>query len=41
MDLAKSFRDIYHFVDVTIERLRALLERDKYRKGERIIQQGE
>ena len=26
MDLAKSFRDIYHIEDVTIERLQALLE---------------
>ena len=32
MDLAKSFRDIYHIEDVTIERLQALLEREKYRK---------
>ncbi len=41
MDLAKSFRDIYHIEDVTIERLQAHLEREKYRKGDRIIQQGE
>ena len=41
MDLAKSFRDIYHIENVTIERLQALLEREKYRKGDRIIQQGE
>lgn len=41
MDLAKSFRDIYHIEDSTIEQLRLHLTREKYSKGEKIIRQGE
>ena len=40
MDLAQSFRDIYHIEDTTIERLTQHLERAKYPKGSRIIEQG-
>lgn len=41
MDLAESFRAIYHIEDSTIERLKSCLECEKYNKGDRIIQQGE
>lgn len=41
MDLAQSLRDIYPIKDTTIERFTQSLERTKYNKGCRIIQQGE
>lgn len=40
MDLAKSFRKIYHIEDATLERLQASLSRKTFVKGERIITQG-
>lgn len=40
MDLAKSFRKIYHIEDSTLERLHTLLTLKEYAKGERIISQG-
>lgn len=40
MDLAKSFRKIYHIEDATLERLQALLSHKTFVKGERIITQG-
>ena len=40
MDLAQSFRAIYHIEDSTIALLKQALERVKYNKGNRIIQQG-
>lgn len=40
MDLAKSFRKIYHIEDSTLERLQASLSRKTFAKGERIITQG-
>ena len=40
MDLAKSFRKIYHIEDVTLEHLQASLSRKTFVKGERIITQG-
>lgn len=39
-DIAQAFRDIYHIEDATIERLKLLLEYEKYSKGTRIVQQG-
>lgn len=41
MDLAKSFRKIYHIEDSTLERLQASLSRKAFAKGERIITQGD
>lgn len=41
MDLAKSFRKIYHIEDSTLERLQASLSRKVFAKGERIITQGD
>ncbi|MBQ2370337.1 MAG: Crp/Fnr family transcriptional regulator [Muribaculaceae bacterium] len=41
MDLAKSFRKIYHIEDSTLERLQASLSRKTFAKGERIITQGD
>ena len=41
MNLAESFRTIYSIEDATIERLTEALTLEKYRKGERIIQQGQ
>ena len=40
MDLAKSFRKIYHIEDATLERLQASLSHKTFVKGERIITQG-
>ena len=40
MDLAKSFRKIYHIEDATLERLQTSLNRETFVKGERIITQG-
>lgn len=40
MDLAKSFRKIYHIEDSSLERLQASLSRKTFAKGERIITQG-
>lgn len=40
MDLAKSFRKIYHIEDATLERLQASLSHNTFVKGERIITQG-
>ena len=40
MDLAKSFRKIYHIEDATLERLQASLSRKTFVKGEQIITQG-
>ena len=40
MDLAKSFRKIYHIEDATLARLQASLSRKTFVKGERIITQG-
>ena len=40
MDLAKSFRKIYHIEDATLEHLHASLSRKTFVKGERIITQG-
>ena len=40
MDLAKSFRKIYHIEEATLERLQASLSRKTFVKGERIITQG-
>lgn len=40
MDLAKSFRKIYHIEDATLEHLQASLSRKTFVKGERIITQG-
>lgn len=40
MDLAKSFRKIYHIEDATLERLHASLSRKTFIKGERVITQG-
>lgn len=40
MDLAKSFRKIYHIEDTTLEHLQASLSRKTFVKGERIITQG-
>ena len=41
MDLAESFRKIYHIEDSTLERLQASLSRKTFAKGERIITQGD
>ena len=41
MDLAESFRKIYHIEDSTLERLQASLSRKVFAKGERIITQGD
>lgn len=41
MDLAKSFRKIYHIEDSTLERLQASLSRKAFAKSERIITQGD
>ncbi|MBQ1185026.1 MAG: Crp/Fnr family transcriptional regulator [Muribaculaceae bacterium] len=41
MDLAKSFRKIYHIEDSSLERLQASLSRKTFAKGERIITQGD
>ena len=40
MDLAKSFRKIYHIEEATLERLQASLSHKTFVKGERIITQG-
>ena len=40
MNLAESFRKIYHIEDTTLERLYASLSRKVFVKGERIISQG-
>ena len=40
MDLAQSFRKIYHIEDATLERLQTSLSRKTFVKGERIITQG-
>ncbi len=40
MDLTQSLRAIYHIEDSTIERFTQALERIKYPKGSRIIEQG-
>lgn len=40
MDLAKSFRKIYHIEDATLEHLQASLSHKTFVKGERIITQG-
>ena len=40
MNLSQSLRAIYHIEDSTIERLTQVLERTKYPKGCRIIEQG-
>ena len=40
MNLAESFRKIYHIEDTTLERLYASLSRKVFIKGERIITQG-